>query len=379
LKFLFITQLIRKNLTKKIMTSTAFTSCAAAQAASITNNLSVQGRVHIIIVVDTSGSMLGHLYHLLKSMTDVIGQLKEKFEGREVTITFISFASSVQVVVPQTALCDFESVPKLRADGNTALHDAIVFVDGLIKDYDGQKIVITITDGEENASAPENSHERVSLLLQGYLASQADPASSVSFILAGAYGIATRVVRTYGLPQTSALNFDLSHVQGCTQALGNMLDRVASGQDRLPSISAEDRLMSMPSDDYDDCLARTSSGPHFTMVRADSGPAFDDDSCPTPFPQSHPIDYSRNPVNPHYPSDYQASDWNGPMIHPWDGGELNSSSPVVVDMDGTPSFVPDDDSVPTPGPQGRNWDAFPPSFGSVLGTPDVYRGWCAYD
>jgi len=34
----------------------------------------------------------------------------------------------------------------------------------------------------------------------------------------------------------------------------------------------------------------------------------------------------------------------------------------------------DDDSVPTPGPQGRDWDAFPPSYGSVLGTPDVYDG-----
>ena len=33
-----------------------------------------------------------------------------------------------------------------------------------------------------------------------------------------------------------------------------------------------------------------------------------------------------------------------------------------------------DDSVPTPGPQGRDWDAFPPSYGSVLGTPDVYDG-----
>jgi hypothetical protein len=336
------------------MNTTAFTSCAAAHAASITNKVSAQGPVHIIIVVDISGSMFGRLGNLLKSLTDVIGQLKENFHGREVTITFVSFESTVQVIVPQTALCDFQSVPQLRADGNTALHDAIVFVDHLMRSstYEGQKIVIVITDGEENASAPENSRELVSQLLQGYLASQADPASSVSFILAGAYGIATRVVETYGLSSTSALNFDISYVQGCTQALGNMLDRVASGQDSLPSISAEDRLTSMPSDDYDHCQARTSSGPYqFTMVRADSGPAFDDDSCPTPLPQSHPIEYNRNPMNPHYPADYVASDWNGPMIHPWVGGELNSSSPVVVDMVDT-SFDPqfDDDSVPTPGP-----------------------------
>lgn len=338
------------------MNKTAFTSRAAAQAASITAQLSAQGPVHITIVADRSGSMLGSLENLLKSLTDVIGQLKEKFQGREVTITFVSFASTVQVVVPQTALCDFLSVPQLRADGNTALHDAIVFVHHLMRSstYQGQNIVIVITDGEENASDPKNSHEIVSQLLQGYLASQADPASSVSFILAGAYGIATRVVEDYGLPSTSALNFDISYLEGCTQALRNMLDRVASGQDSLPSISAEDRLTSMPSDDYDHCLARTSSGPHdFTMVQADSGPAFDDDSCPTPLPQSHPIEYNRNPMNPHYPADYVPSDWNGPMIHPWVVGELNSSSPVVdMDVDDTSSFVPqfDDDSVLTPGP-----------------------------
>jgi hypothetical protein len=250
-----------------------FTSTSAANAASITSGMSgVKCRTHIVIVKDTSSSMTSTIKKLTDSTNDVLGHLKEQFEGQEVTITVVTFASNVKVALPQTDLKNFDLIPPLSADGQTALNDAIVFVDKMIHtpSYEGRRIILTITDGDENASNPENSNDVISKIVQGYLETLSKPESSVTFIICGANQHTISKADSLGLPPTSALDFKISYVEGCANALGNMLGRVASGQDDTPSVKWDDRVKSCPSDDYyqvsdTHCglkrTARTFSGP----------------------------------------------------------------------------------------------------------------------
>ena len=296
-------------------TMSSFSSTAAATAASISSAVTGKGKkIHIVITVDISGSMSGVLQRLIDAVNGVLGHLKEQFGDQEVTITTVTFSNSVQVVLPQTNLKDFSFIQPLHADGGTALNDAIMFVHQMIQApaYAGQKILITVTDGDENASSKEHTDELISKILQGYLETLSNPESAVSFILAGANQYTVDKVATWGLPPTSALDFKIGYVQGCASALGNMLGRVASGEDATPSIQHSDRTTScpmdydLPSHDFQWVMARTHSGP------SDSMPSeYYDDSTPSYYPG--PSDYT--------PSEYD--DDSTPSRHPSSFGFVN--------------------------------------------------------
>ncbi len=279
---------------RTVNSNSNFTSTAAATAASISSGMSgIKCVTHIVIIEDVSGSMSSSLQKLTDAMNDVLSHLKEQFEGHEVTITIVTFSTNVQVVLPQTNLKNFSLIPPLHADGQTALNDAIKFVDEMIKspEYDGRRIVITVTDGVENASKPENTDEAISAILRGYLETLSKPESSVTFILAGANQDTIVKVASFGLPPTSALNFNIGYVQGCANALGNMLGRVASGQDDTPSVQWDDRQLSCPMDDYEDdsplVLTRTATTQPYVIARTQSSSCdylpstYDDDSTPS--------------------------------------------------------------------------------------------------
>ena len=304
-------------------TSTTFASAAAATAASISSTVIVKGKkIHIVITVDISGSMSGVLQQLLDAINDVLGHLKEQFSDQEVTITVVTFSNSVQVVLPQTNLKDFSLIQPLHADGGTALNDAIMFGAQMIKapEYAGQTIFITVTDGDENASNKQNSDQVISTILQGYLETLSNPESAVTFILAGANQDTIRKVATFGLPPTSALNFNIGYVQGCASALGNMLGRVASGQDSTPSVQYDDRLMSCPMN-YDQgesspCVL-PSHDSQWVMARTNSGPS---DYMPSEYDDSTPS-YQPGPSD-QMPSEYD--DDSTPSCHPSSFGFCNS-------------------------------------------------------
>jgi hypothetical protein len=295
-------------------TSTSFTSAAAATAISISSTVTVRGKkIHIVITVDISGSMSRVLQQLLDAINDVLGHLKEQFGDQEVTITVVTFSNSVQVVLPQTNLKDFSLIQPLHADGGTALNDAIMFVDQMIQapEYKGQRILFTVTDGDENASNKEHTDVVISKILRGYLETLSNPESAVTFILAGANQDTVRKAATFGLPPTSALNFNIGYVQGCASALGNMLGRVASGQDSTPSVQHDDRLMSCPID-YDQCdsspCVLPSHDSQWVMARTHSGPSdympseYNDDS--TPSRHQGPSDYMPSEYGENSPPSY---------------------------------------------------------------------------
>lgn len=339
--------------------STSFTSTAAATAISISSTLTVKGKkIHIIITVDISGSMTRVLQQLLDAINDVLGHLKEQFGDQEVTITIVTFSNSVQVVLPQTNLKDFSLIQPLHADGGTALNDAIMFVDQMIKapEYAGQKILITVTDGDENASNKEHTNELISKILQGYLETLSNPESAVTFTLAGANQNTVEKVATFGLPPTSALNFNIGYVQGCASALGNMLGRVASGQDSTPSVQHDDRLMSCPMD-YDQgasspCVLQSHDS-QWVMTRTHSGPS---DYIPTEYDDDSTPSYYQGPSD-QMPSEYD--DDSTPSRHPISFGFVDDS---------TPSRAPSHSSHYNP------YEGEVPSFGSSLGVPDWYKG-----
>ena len=304
--------------------ASTFTSAAAATAASISSTAIVKGKIiHIVITVDISGSMSRVLQKLLDAMNDVLGHLKEQFGDQEVTITIVTFSNSVQVVLPQTNLKNFSLIQPLHADGGTALNDVIMFVDQMknAPEYDGQKILITVTDGDENASNKENSDQVVSKVLQGYLETLSNPESAVTFILAGAERNTIRKVATWGLPPTSALDFNIGYVQGCVDALGNMLGRVASGQDSTPSVQYDDRVMSCPMD-YDQgesspCVL-PSHDSQWVMARTNSGPS---DYMPSEYYDDSTPSYQPGPSD-QMPSEYD--DDSTPSCHPSSFGFCNS-------------------------------------------------------
>ena len=303
--------------------ASTFASAAAATAASISSTVIVKGKkIHIVITVDISGSMSRVLQQLLDAINDVLGHLKEQFSDQEVTITVVTFSNSVQVVLPQTNLKDFSLIQPSACNGGTALNDTIVFNDQMIKvpEYAGQKILITVTDGDENASNKQNSDQVISKILLGYLETLSNPESAVTFILAGAYGNTIRKVATWGLPDTSALDFDIRYVQGCASALGNILGRVASGADSTPSVQYDDRVMSCPMD-YDQgesspCVL-PSHDSQWVMARTNSGPS---DYMPSEYDDSTPS-YQPGPSD-QMPSEYD--DDSTPSCHPSSFGFCNS-------------------------------------------------------
>jgi len=299
--------------------ASTFTSAAAATAASISSTVSgVQNPIHIVLSQDNSGSMSGTLPQMQSEITNVLGHLKEQFGNREVTITVVAFSNNVQVVLPQTNLKDFSFIQPLHADGGTALNDSIVFVDQMIKapEYAGQKILITLTDGEENASQKENTNERISTILKGYLETISNPESAVTFILAGANQDTIRKVATWGLPPTSALNFNIGYVQGCASGLGNMLGRVASGQDSTPSVQDDDRVMSCPAESSPCVLPSHDS--QWVMARTHSGPS---DYMPSEYYDDSTPSYHPGPSD-QMPSEY--NDDSTPSCHPSSFGFCNS-------------------------------------------------------
>ena len=112
---------------------------------------------NIVILADTSGSMQGSkIVKLRAAIMDFINRIEDPLEY----IALIEFDSIVEIVIELDSFGATEhlwadEVADLRADGETALYDAVVYAANLLEDIgalERSNIIIVLTDGEDTDS-----------------------------------------------------------------------------------------------------------------------------------------------------------------------------------------------------------------------------------
>ncbi len=289
-------------------------------ASSVSDELVIKKK-HLLMGIDQSDSMRYYLSELTEHLNIMLGHLREQFYQSEVTVTVYGFSNPDQfeIIQPMISLKDFSIVPNLQIKGGTGLYSTIIRVDKMIQlpEYqDGNIIHILLTDGDDTTSNPDDSKEKVTEILQGYLNTLQSSERWISFIFAGANQDAIRTVSEFKLPETSALTFQVGYFKGCFDAIGNMLERVVSGEDSTPSIQTDDRQLSCPVDeDFD--------SPCFITRRQ---------SAPSNYQNMLSIT-SCGPTNDHIQSEYNYNDYNVQSYVPNDYFQSEYD-------DSVPSYVP---------------------------------------
>jgi hypothetical protein len=223
--------------------------------------------VRIIYVFDNSGSMEDLLPKAIHSFNTEILKGQQKLYAN---------ATDINGVVPRNQLClvtlirfsgcdqieiIFQDVPiqnvqpiapdAMRADGMTALRTMIVKVDKMLSNLEnpGRKTMIFVfTDGEDTDSKREDSVGRIKEILAKYEKTQKDdPKHCVSFTLIGSHQDAVLTGGSMGLHPSSALTFCDDNIGDAMSSVGRMLSRVATGNDRTPTVDEIDRERSCPS------------------------------------------------------------------------------------------------------------------------------------
>ena len=125
-----------------------------------------EGVTHVIFILDRSGSMSGKEPDVIGGFNSYIDTLRESDDG-DVGVRYLRFDNALELVWNDLPVAD---VPRMTHEhyqvrGNTALLDAVGMTVSSVKDDpQHQYIVITNTDGEENASH-EWTAERVRILI----------------------------------------------------------------------------------------------------------------------------------------------------------------------------------------------------------------------
>lgn len=121
--------------------------------------------VHIIVIIDKSGSMENIAHTVISGFNEFLQSQKRVVDAS--TMTLIEFSDQVTVVFSNRAIAD---VPQLtpetyRPDGMTALNDAI---GEAITNHNttNQTLMVIITDGQENSSTHFNGGQIQELIQQ---------------------------------------------------------------------------------------------------------------------------------------------------------------------------------------------------------------------
>lgn len=161
---------------------------------------------HITVVIDRSGSMIEIKEDTEGGLKAFLGIQREDTES-EVTVTLYEFSHRVRAVFTDLPIADVRDY-KLRPDDLTALHDAVgTAVLGLPdKDTYDERVVLVLTDGEENASR-EHTGASVKKLVK---AARKD---GVVFQFLGAEQDAVLEARNLGMDTSTALTYTKGNVR----------------------------------------------------------------------------------------------------------------------------------------------------------------------
>lgn len=158
---------------------------------------------HVIVILDASGSMTGSEADVIGGVNSYVNALRTNHGGR-VGISYVRFNYTPELVWNDIALAD---VPEMTSDlyrvrGNTALLDAVGgTVSAVVDNGSDRYIVITHTDGEENASR-EWTAEKVKTLIERHEAT-----GRWSFSYFGADVDAWSEARRYGYGRGATMAF----------------------------------------------------------------------------------------------------------------------------------------------------------------------------
>ena len=189
----------------------------------------------LVIVLDKSGSMTSCATEMEQALVDLVKEQREK-EG-ECLVTFVRFSGQADTVFERKPIAQVEDQDlKLEPRGSTALNDALGNTINLVgqslaaldeAERPGLVIVVTVTDGGENASI-EYTSEQVNKMVK----TQTDD-YSWQFVYLGANQDAFAVGNTYGFSESNIANYNVakSAIMGrsVSNLVGSMRHMVASG------------------------------------------------------------------------------------------------------------------------------------------------------
>lgn len=106
--------------------------------------------LHLGLVLDTSSSMEKDLAVATSAAIRFVNALEEA-----VDVTFVDFSTEVRVsrFAAQSYAHLFERVRSNKAEGSTALYDAVMMYLAAAEQQDGQKVLLLYTDGEDSTSS----------------------------------------------------------------------------------------------------------------------------------------------------------------------------------------------------------------------------------
>lgn len=141
---------------------------ALGPAAGIAATVAGDDVMHVIFILDRSGSMSGNEADVIGGVNSYVGDLRRTSEGGVIGISYVRFDQQIELVWDDVPLAD---VPEMTPEhysvrGSTALLDAVGMTVSAINDNPAHRYVVIInTDGMENASR-EWTAERVKALVE---------------------------------------------------------------------------------------------------------------------------------------------------------------------------------------------------------------------
>lgn len=117
--------------------------------------------VHIVMILDESGSMSPIRTDIIKSVNEFITQQKNLNQD-ECTFTFVTFSDTVKTTVLKKQIKNAQLITEAsyKPTGCTALFKAIVDTITIFEN-DSDVLMVIVTDGCENASGKDYTKERV--------------------------------------------------------------------------------------------------------------------------------------------------------------------------------------------------------------------------